>query len=237
MSTPTPRALHLLCAGAAQGLVKALQAEFEREHGVVLQTRFGAVGAMRDLLSAGEPCDVFVVTERMVADLVATGALQAAPRGALGRMRTGIAVRRGERQPDIRSAESLRILLLHAPALYFPDPERATAGIHFARVLAELGLSEAVRDRVRTYPNGATAMREMAASGPVGAVGCTQVSEILYTEGVELVSALPARFELSTPYAAAVSAHAAQTSLAEALVKRLAGAGTQALRRNAGFDD
>lgn len=229
--------LHLLCAGAAQGLVKALQPDFERSSGVSLQARFGAVGAMRDALHGGEPCDVMVVTDRMVGELVAAGALRDTPRGPLGRVRTGIAVRRGERQPDIRSAESLRVVLLHAPALYFPDPERATAGIHFARVLDSLGLTEAVRERLRTFQNGATAMREMAASGPPGAIGCTQVSEILYTEGVDLVAALPPRFELSTLYTAAVSASASNMAQAAALVERLAGAAARTQRRDAGFDE
>lgn len=228
--------LHLLCAGAAQGLVKAMQADFERGSGVALQARFGAVGAMQEALRAGEPCDVLVVTDRMVGELVAAGVLHDAPRGLLGRVRTGIAVRQGERKPDIRSGESLRIVLLHAPALYFPDPERATAGIHFARVLSSLGLTEAVRDRIRTFPNGATAMREMATHGPAGAIGCTQVSEILYTEGVELVAALPPRFELSTPYTAAVKVGASQLTAAQALVERLAGAAGRTQRREAGFD-
>ena len=39
--------LHLLCAGAAQGLVKALQLRFHESTGVTLEARFGAVGAMK----------------------------------------------------------------------------------------------------------------------------------------------------------------------------------------------
>ena len=40
--------LHLLCAGAVQGLVGALQADFEQASGCVLRGRFGAVGALRE---------------------------------------------------------------------------------------------------------------------------------------------------------------------------------------------
>ena len=49
------QALNLLCAGAAQGLVKALQAQFLDTQGAVVQGRFGAVGAMKEALLAGEP--------------------------------------------------------------------------------------------------------------------------------------------------------------------------------------
>ena len=69
--------LHLLCAGAAQGLVKALQPQFEADTGATLQARFGAVGAMKEALLAGEPCDVMIVTEAMIDALCREGRLQA----------------------------------------------------------------------------------------------------------------------------------------------------------------
>ena len=45
--------LNFLSGGAAQGLVQALQPAFEAEHGLRLQGRFGAVGAMKEALLAG----------------------------------------------------------------------------------------------------------------------------------------------------------------------------------------
>jgi hypothetical protein len=60
-----------------------------------------------------------------------------------------------------------------------------------------------VGPRCRTFPNGATAMRELAAAGTPRSIGCTQVTEIRYTEGVDLVGALPPPFELATVYTAA----------------------------------
>src|SRR6185295_19895860 len=91
--------LHLLCAGAVKGLVLALQPGFEASAAVRLDARFGAVGAMRDELAAGTPCDVFVATEAMVAALVAGGALRAGSQAPIGRVETAIAVRDGVRRP------------------------------------------------------------------------------------------------------------------------------------------
>ena len=51
--------LDFLSAGAAQGLLKALQPRFEASQGLVLKGRFGAVGAMKEALLGGEPCDLF----------------------------------------------------------------------------------------------------------------------------------------------------------------------------------
>jgi molybdate transport system substrate-binding protein len=227
--------LNLLCAGAAQGLVKSLQPRFERETGVVLQARFGAVGVMKEALLGGDPCDVMVVTDAMVVALQAAGALDAQRRAPLGSVRTGVAVRRGEPLPEIASPQALKASLLAASAVYFPDPQRATAGIHFASVLEQLGIKDALAPRLRTFPNGATSMRELAVAAP-GAIGCTQITEILYTPGIALVGALPAAFELATVYSAAVAARAAHPALAQRLVQLLAGPGSRALRAESGFE-
>ena len=159
-------------------------------------------------------------------------------------MRTGIAVRAGEALPDIATPDALKASLLAASAIYFPDPQRATAGIHFASVLDKLGIRDAVAPRLRTFANGATAMHELATSVAPGAIGCTQITEIKYTPGIALVGPLPAAFELATVYAAALGAQVQdaelaqqrQAELAQRFVDLLAGPETRALRVDAGFE-
>lgn len=227
--------VNILCAGAVQGIVKGLQARFERETGATLQARFGAVGAMKEALLAGEPCDVMIVTDAMVVALQFDGNLGIRPRAPLGRVRTGVAVRTGEPLPPIATPDQLRAALLAASAVYFPDPQRATAGIHFASVLAQLGIADDLAARLRTFPNGATSMRELAGSEP-GAIGCTQITEIMYTPGIALVGPLPDAFELATVYTAAVGARAARPLLAQRFVDLLAGPATQQMRAEGGFE-
>jgi molybdate transport system substrate-binding protein len=228
--------LNLLSGGAAQGLVKALQEDFSAATGATLQTRFGAVGAMKEALLAGEPCDVMIVTAAMVDGLVAEGRLRAEGRADLGRVRTGIAVKTGTPHPDVSTAAALKAALLAAAGVYFPDPQRATAGIHFANVLRQLGIHDEMAPRLRTYPAGAIAMRELAAARDGVLIGCTQVTEIKYTEGVAFVGLLPPEFELATVYTAAVAAGTAQTALAQAFIALLAGAETRPLRLAGGFE-
>jgi molybdate transport system substrate-binding protein len=125
--------------------------------------------------------------------------------------------------------------LSSATAVYFPDPVKATAGIHFMKVLEQLELREPLADRLCPYPNGATAMREMAAQARPGAVGCTQVTEILYTPGVSLLDVLPESLGLSTVYTAAVCTRAAEPDLARQLIDTLASDAVAPLRREGGF--
>ncbi len=229
--------LHLLSAGAAQGLVKALQDRFAAATGATLEARFGAVGAMRELLLGGAPCDVIILTEAMIGALAAEGRAQGAARAALGRVRTGVAVRAGQPHPDVSTPAALKAALLSADAVYFPDPEKATAGIHFANVMRQIDAFEALQPRFRAHPNGATAMRELAASHSPHPIGCTQVTEIRYTPGVELVGLLPPEFELATVYTAAPTTQAADPALAARFVALLASGEARELRRAGGFEE
>lgn len=228
--------LNFLSAGAAQGLLRALQPAFEAEFGRALQGRFGAVGAMKEALLAGEPCDLLVLTETLMNQLVDEGLVRRDSCAPLGRVRTGVAVRADQPRPDVSTPDALRATLQAADAIYFPDPVRATAGIHFAKVMQELGVLDELQSRFRTFPNGATAMRELAASTAQRPVGCTQVTEILYTPGVHLVAVLPAQFELATTYTAAVTTASTQALAAGQLVALMSGAASLTLRQAGGFE-
>jgi molybdate transport system substrate-binding protein len=145
-------------------------------------------------------------------------------------------VRSDEPVPAIGNRALLRASLAAATGVYLPDPERATAGIHFIRMLRELGLHDDLAPRLHAYPNGASAMQALAKSRGSGLIGCTQVTEINSTPGVTLVGTLPAPFELATPYAVAVCSSAGQPELAQRFVQMLAGPDALGLRHQAGFE-
>ena len=90
--------------------------------------------------------------------------------------------------------------------------------------------------RLRVYPNGVTAMREMAQAKEVGLIGCTQKTEILYTGGVQWVAPLPREFELLTSYVAAVCTQAEQPQAAAMLIDMLVSPQAAELRRDGGFE-
>lgn len=228
--------LHVLSGGAAQGVVTALAAEFRAATGYEIDGTFGAVGAMKEKLLAGAPADVLILTRALVDELAAAGQVVRETAADLGRVRTGVAVRAGDPVPDVRSADGLRAALRAADAIYFPDPQRATAGIHFAQVLARLGIAAEVAARLGTHPNGATAMAALAKAAGARPIGVTQITEILNTPGVTLVGPLPEEFELATVYTAAVCARAAAPEAARRLVALLAGEAQCPLRARAGFE-
>jgi molybdate transport system substrate-binding protein len=229
-------ALHLLCAGAARGVVQALQPSFEAQAGVRLVAEYGAVGAMLARLREGAPCDVVVLTASLIEVLRAEGAMETDTIAPLGVVRTAVAVRAGDPKPDVHDRATLAAALEAAGEIHFPDPERATAGVHFAHVLARLGIADAVAHRLRPAANGAEAMAALARSAASQPIGCTQASEILYTPGVALVGALPGDLGLATVYSTAVATHARDAGLARRFAVSLAGDEAAALRRAGGFE-
>ena len=227
--------LKILSGGAAQGLVAALATPFHDATGCEIDGTFSAVGAMRDKLIAGAPADLVILTKALVEDLTHAGHVVAGSAIAVGVVLTGVAVRTGDPAPQVADPAALRQALRAADAVYFPDPKLATAGIHFAKVIAELGLRDALADRLHTFPNGATAMRELAAVKGGRPIGCTQITEILGTSGVTLVGPLPKELELATVYTLGVCAKAANRDLARQFGAMLTDDGSRELRRQLGF--
>jgi len=228
--------LNVLCAGAVKGLVLALQSGFERAGGLRVHATFGAVGAIRDALRSGAPCDVFIATDAMIGSLQANGEMRAATARAIGRVQTAVAVKASAPRPAIDNAESLKAALLAASAIYFPDATLSTAGAHVAAILERLALRDALASRLRMFANGATAMRELAGADEQ-AIGCTQATEIRYTPGLALVGPLPAPFALATVYSAAIASQARDDEGALRFIDLLSGSASAELRRDGGFDE
>jgi molybdate transport system substrate-binding protein len=79
-------------------------------------------------------------------------------------------------------------------------------------------------------------MRELAASSASNPIGCTQVTEILFTPGVDLVGLLPPQFELATVYTAAVPVCASHPALAARFIEMMTAPDTAGLRQRCGFE-
>src|SRR5262245_7547250 len=186
------RVLRLLSAGAAQGLVNGLAPRLRAATGAELSATFMPVGALREKFLAGEACDVVVTTPAMLEEFARDGSVERSTVASIGCVRTAIAVRKGDAAPAIDTPERLGAALSSARRIFLADPQRATAGIHFVKVLRALGLDERLGERLSAHPSGAAAMAALASTVDSDCLGCTQATEILATPGVTLVGALPA---------------------------------------------
>jgi molybdate transport system substrate-binding protein len=227
--------LNILSGGAAQGLVANLLPAFKQRTGLDIVGHFGAVGAMADKLREGVPVDIVILTASLVAKLAEEKLVFRTSLAAIGAVETALAVRAGDPRISVADGAALRATLLASDAIFVPDTRASTAGLHVAKVLDDLGIADEVADRLKVYPNGATAMRHLAASDAARPIGCTQATEIINTEGVALSGALPPGCELKTVYTAAIGAHATKAEAAQTLINLLTSREQRELRARAGF--
>ena len=227
----------ILSGGAAQGLVRGLGDLFKAQTSLDIDGEFGAVGMMADKVRAGTPADLVILTQALLAKLAEEQLVVPSSITDVGRVETALAVRSRDPKVMVTTEADLREVLRSADAIYVPDTKASTAGQHVAKVLDQLGIAYEVASRLKIFPNGATAMRELAASTATRPIGCTQATEIIATDGIALSGALPPGCELVTMYTAGVTAQAAHPKEAAALVALLTGADQKELRQRVGFAD
>lgn len=227
--------LKILSGGAAQGLVASLAPDFKAQTGLDISGEFGAVGAMAEKLRKGTPTDIVILTAALLAKLAEEKLVVPSSITDVGLVETALAVRKDDPLVNVRDEADLREALLASDAIFVPDIKVSTAGIHVAKVLAQIGVAEMVASRLKIYPNGATAMQHLAASDAKRPIGCTQSTEIISTEGVVLSGSLPVGCELSTMYTAGVTTQAVNAKQAQVLIDLLTNADQRQLRTRAGF--
>ena len=174
--------VNILSGGAAQGLVRGLAEAFKTQTGFGIDGEFGAVGLMADKLRASTPTDVVILTQALLAKLAAEKLVVPSSIADVGRVEIALAVRRRDPKVTAKTEADLRDVLRSADAIYVPDTKASTAGQHVAKVLDQLGIAYEVTPRLKIFPNGATAMRELASSTATRPIGCTQASEIIATD-------------------------------------------------------
>jgi len=212
--------LHVLSAGAVRSVVTDFAAAFEKETGHTVKLTFGTVGVIKAKLASADPADVAIMTDVALDEMTRQGVVRQGTWVEVGRTGIGVGVRDGAPKPDIGSTEAFKQALLSAKSLTYVDPAQgATSGIHFAGVLTELGIADAVKSKTTLVPGGYPA--ELVAKGDVEMV-VHQISEIVPVKGVTLVGPLPKQLQKVTVYSAGVAVASAAKPEAQAFVTFLA---------------
>lgn len=227
--------LHIISAGAAQSVVQQAIDAWEQAPRGEVAASFGAVGAQRRKLLDSAPADIVLLTAAMIDELIADGQLVAGTRVDLGAVVGGIAVCAGAPHPEVATPQSLASALCAASAIHLPDPAIATAGAQFVRMCEGLGIAQAVQPKLRTFPNGFAAMTQMAADADRCAIGCTQVTEIKWVRGLELVGPLPQALQVATVYSLGIAARSADPGRALDFARELTGPAAGPMLAAAGF--
>ena len=224
----------LVAPGGIQAAIQQLIPGFERASGHTVKPTFGSGLGTKKQVADGAPFDVPII-QPPYPEVLASGNVVANSATPLARVAVGVAVRTGERKPDISTPEAVKKLLLSVKSFSYPDPAGgAAAGVSFTKTLQDLGIAGQVKSKIHLSRGGAAAMAALA-KGDVE-IGLTFYSEILTEPGVEAVGMLPESISPRTSLVAFVSSHAKNADAASALVRYLSSPDAAATYRKVGME-
>src|SRR5262249_29946620 len=113
---------------------------------------FGSGGGTKQQVARGEPFDVPVV-QPPYPEVLASGHVVADSATPLATVAVAVAVRKGERKPDISTPDAVKRMLLAAKSIAYPDARGgAAAGVSFEETLKKLGIRGAIQPQIRPPP-------------------------------------------------------------------------------------
>ena len=223
----------LVAPGGIRAAIVKLIPEFEKKTGHKVVATFGSGLGTKRQVAAGEPFDVPVV-QPPYPDVLASGHVVANTATPLATVAVGVAVRSGERKPDLSTPDAVKRMLLAARAIAYPNgASGAAAGVSFDETLARLGIADQMKPKITLAQGGAGAMAALA-KGEVD-IGLTFISEIITEPGVELVGPLPREISTPTALVGFLSAHARAPEAAKALLDFLSSPDAAAVYRASGM--
>ena len=225
----TAAEIRVLAFNAINIPARELAAAFTSETGHQVTFTFGSPGPVNERLKAGEPFDlVIAATEAAQAH---EALWRAGTRRPLVRVGIGVAVRDGA-AIDLSTVDSTRQALLAARSLTLSDSRTGgLSGANALKVLANLGIADQVKDRLKLTANG----QELIANGEIE-LGLYNVSEIPRAKGVVLAGAVPAAVQAYIVYDAAIPATNVTPEPALALARYLGRAATRTVWVTGGLE-
>jgi len=179
----------------------------------------------------GEVFDLVILADDVIDTLETEGHLVAGSRVAFVRSPMAMAVRVGEKRPDIGSEGAIRAAVMSARSIgYSTGP----SGTHFLAVLRSWGLDIAAPGRfVQAKPGIPVAT--LVARGEA-TIGIQQLSELLGVPGIDIVGILPPPVQSVTTFSIGVGIRTAHVEEARAAISYLNSAEAIEIKRRFGME-
>lgn len=206
-----------LCAAGMQDVMTDLAPLFERVTGHKLSITFATGGATVQRARDGEAIDVVIAPATGVDGLVKDGKIAAANVATVARTGISVAIRKGTPRPDISSPEAFKRALLAAKSVTYLNPaDGGASGIHFAKVLDQLGIAAEMKPKTVFAPK-ASALGGMVANNEAE-MGILQFQLLFSVPGIDIVGPLPGDLQSTTLFSAAVMSSSQNVETGQALI-------------------
>jgi molybdate transport system substrate-binding protein len=213
--------IKVLSAVAMKPALDDLAREFEQTSGHKVTVAYATAGIVRDRIRGGETVDVAIMPRSAFDPLLAEGKIDPGSATRVAQSLVAVAVRTGAPKPDISSVEAFKRTLLAAKSIVYPDPTKGGAtGIHAARVIERLGITEQMKPKTTLTPAGEYA--EVLAKGEAE-IAIVQPIVVMNFPGIDLVGPLPAELQNTTDFVflAGIAASAKEPDAAKGFIQYL----------------
>lgn len=201
-----------------RSVMQELGPHFESATGHKLVFTFDVANALKRRIDAGERFDVAILTVPVMDELIKQNKIVADTRVIIARGGMGLAIRAGAPKSDISSADAFKRTFLNAKSITYP--KEGLTGIHVAKVLDGLGISDAMRPK--STLTGAGSPAELVARGDVE-IAAHIIPELLAVKGVELLGPFPPELQTYIILPAGIGTSSTEPQAARELLKFLTG--------------
>lgn len=225
--------VRVISAEAVRDVLEAVGKECAPKAGIRFSFTFVTAGQVRDAVVSGEPVDVAIASNAVMAEL--RQAEKISESVDLGRIGMAVAIREGASPPDISTPEAFTRTMLAAKAVSYTNPAAGgTAGIYFAGLLRKLGIADEVNSRA-VLSNGGRDAAERVARGEAE-FGITFPSEINPIEGARVGGMLPEALQNYVIYSATIPPASRNPGSARAYLTALTAPAARPYWSGAGFE-
>ena len=225
--------ISVMSGGAPKEALAIFIPQFEKRTGHQVKVTYAVISALQQKLAAGERPDMVLLPTSAIADLAKAGTLKSDGSAPFGTIRVMAIVKEGAPYPDISTPDAFRSALVAARAIVY-SPPTTPSGMHMARIVDELGIASAIKDKVthRAALDGGVAVVATGAAD----IGIYQSSEVVHVKGVAELGPLPDALQLKLVYGGAVTAANPNPEPALAFIKFLAEPENKQVWKESGFD-
>jgi molybdate transport system substrate-binding protein len=214
--------LRVISAGAVRSVVGGMIGDYTKSTGVTFKFVVGPTGLLRRTIASGEPADLIIASQELMAELEKSGKMTPGSRTDLGRIGLGVVVRDGATAPDVSTPEAFKQALIRAKSIAYTDPKLGgTSIMHLLGIADRFGIRDEILRKGVTATGGNDAAAKVARGEAEIAV--TLISEIAAAPGARLGAPLPEALQLWTVYSSAIPLNSTAPKEARAFVTALTG--------------
>jgi molybdate transport system substrate-binding protein len=228
--------MKVLSAGAVQRGLETAANAFQKETGRQIALAFATAPVIRSKVENQDlALDLAIAPLEAIRQLERKGLITSGSSVVVGKVRAGVAVRRGDWQPDISTAQKLKEELIACDAIAYTQ---GSSGIFAEELIQRFGMGETIKEKTSRFADAEAVMKFLGAGAHKRAIGFGQVTAILLHagKGVQLVGSLPKEVESITTYAAGMLTRAEAPEPAQQFLKFLLTPRARAAFQAAGVD-